>query len=227
MRARREEVHKLRRSVSLRNLVRKPSNSTVLIRSGDDQRELQIIQLRRPPQLAASFLTRSGAATHRSEASHPPPVSFLFWRGSGSGCTLFLSPHGIVAVIGVGNAGRAPANPRTDGAAHARASPFPTNRAFRETTCGGSSTSAQGSPRHSAGHRARSPCSQSPPSRDSFSHDRVAGLRRATSAKRSSIAMAIYRLLKNCTLEPKEVSRITEAYEQALHVLCVKDRDDP
>ena len=39
--------------------------------------------------------------------------------------------------------------------------------------------------------------------------------------------MAIYRLLKNCTLEPKEVSRITEAYEQALHVLCVKDRDDP
>jgi len=39
--------------------------------------------------------------------------------------------------------------------------------------------------------------------------------------------MAIYRLLKNCTLEPKEVSRITEAYEQALHTLCVKDRDDP
>jgi hypothetical protein len=28
-------------------------------------------------------------------------------------------------------------------------------------------------------------------------------------------------------LEPKEVSRITEAYEQALHTLCVKDRDDP
>ena len=39
--------------------------------------------------------------------------------------------------------------------------------------------------------------------------------------------MAIYRLLKNCTLEPKEVGRITEAYEQALHTLCVKDRDDP
>jgi hypothetical protein len=39
--------------------------------------------------------------------------------------------------------------------------------------------------------------------------------------------MAIYRLLKNCTLEPKEVSRITEAYEQALHTLCVKGRDDP
>ena len=39
--------------------------------------------------------------------------------------------------------------------------------------------------------------------------------------------MALYRLLKNCTLEPKEVGRITEAYEQALHTLCVKDRDDP
>ena len=39
--------------------------------------------------------------------------------------------------------------------------------------------------------------------------------------------MAIYRLLKNCTLEPKEISRITAAYEQALRILCVKDRDDP
>jgi hypothetical protein len=39
--------------------------------------------------------------------------------------------------------------------------------------------------------------------------------------------MAIHRLLKNCTLEPKEVSRITAAYEQALDKLCVKDRDDP
>ena len=39
--------------------------------------------------------------------------------------------------------------------------------------------------------------------------------------------MAIYRLLKNSTLEPEEISRITEAYEQALHTLCVKDRDDP
>ena len=26
---------------------------------------------------------------------------------------------------------------------------------------------------------------------------------------------------------PEEVSRITEAYQQALHTLCVKDRDDP
>ena len=39
--------------------------------------------------------------------------------------------------------------------------------------------------------------------------------------------MAIYRLLKKATLGPKEISRITQAYEQALHTLCVKDRDDP
>ena len=39
--------------------------------------------------------------------------------------------------------------------------------------------------------------------------------------------MAIYRLLKNSALEPEEIRRITEAYEQALHALCVKDRDDP
>ena len=39
--------------------------------------------------------------------------------------------------------------------------------------------------------------------------------------------MAIYRLLKNSTLEPEEIGRITEAYQQALHTLCVKDRDDP
>jgi hypothetical protein len=38
--------------------------------------------------------------------------------------------------------------------------------------------------------------------------------------------MAIYRLLKNSTLEPEEIARITKAYEQALHTLCVKDRDD-
>jgi hypothetical protein len=39
--------------------------------------------------------------------------------------------------------------------------------------------------------------------------------------------MVIDRLLKNSTLEPQEISRITEAYEQALHTICVKDRDDP
>jgi hypothetical protein len=38
--------------------------------------------------------------------------------------------------------------------------------------------------------------------------------------------MAIYRLLKNSTLEPEEIGRITEAYEQTLQILCVKDRDD-
>jgi hypothetical protein len=27
-------------------------------------------------------------------------------------------------------------------------------------------------------------------------------------------------------MEPEEISRILEAYEQALHILCVKDRDD-
>ena len=41
--------------------------------------------------------------------------------------------------------------------------------------------------------------------------------------------MAIYRLLENSALElgPKEVNCIIEAYEQTLHTLCVKDRDDP
>ncbi len=39
--------------------------------------------------------------------------------------------------------------------------------------------------------------------------------------------MAIYRLLKNSTLGPEEINRIIAAYEQALHTLCVKDRDDP
>jgi hypothetical protein len=38
--------------------------------------------------------------------------------------------------------------------------------------------------------------------------------------------MAIYRLLKNSTLGPEEISRIIAAYEQALDTLCVKDRDD-
>ena len=39
--------------------------------------------------------------------------------------------------------------------------------------------------------------------------------------------MAVYRLLKNSALGPKEVNCIIEAYEQALHTLCVRDRDDP
>jgi hypothetical protein len=28
-------------------------------------------------------------------------------------------------------------------------------------------------------------------------------------------------------MEPEKISRIKEAYVQALHILCVKDRDDP
>ena len=28
-------------------------------------------------------------------------------------------------------------------------------------------------------------------------------------------------------MQPEEISRFTAAYEQALHTLCVKDRDDP
>ena len=41
--------------------------------------------------------------------------------------------------------------------------------------------------------------------------------------------MAIYRLLENVALGlgPKEVNFIINAYEQTLHALHVKDRDDP
>jgi hypothetical protein len=41
--------------------------------------------------------------------------------------------------------------------------------------------------------------------------------------------MAIYRLLENSALGlgPKEIKCIIEEYEQTLHTLCVKDRDDP
>ena len=41
--------------------------------------------------------------------------------------------------------------------------------------------------------------------------------------------MAIYRILENSGLRlgPKQVSCIIAAYEQTLHLLCVKDRDDP
>jgi hypothetical protein len=34
-------------------------------------------------------------------------------------------------------------------------------------------------------------------------------------------------MLRNSPMAPEEISRITEAYEQALHTLCVRDRDDP
>lgn len=67
----------------------------------------------------------------RSGVGRPLPPAFRLTFCSGAalvpGAHLFPSPHGIVAVIGDENAGRAPANPRTDGAADARASPFHTN----------------------------------------------------------------------------------------------------
>jgi hypothetical protein len=66
-----------------------------------------------------------------------------------------------------------------------------------------------------------------PPSRNGFPPTGVANLTGATSTKISSLEMAIYRLLQNFTMEPETVSCITAAYEQALHTLCVKDRDDP
>jgi hypothetical protein len=39
--------------------------------------------------------------------------------------------------------------------------------------------------------------------------------------------MAIDRLMQNYTMEPEEISHIKKAYDQVLHSLCVKDRDDP
>jgi hypothetical protein len=39
--------------------------------------------------------------------------------------------------------------------------------------------------------------------------------------------MSTYLRLHTLDLEPETVSRITAAYKQALHTLCVKDRDDP
>ncbi|MBR0693171.1 hypothetical protein [Bradyrhizobium lablabi] len=39
--------------------------------------------------------------------------------------------------------------------------------------------------------------------------------------------MVIDRLLHGCAIDTETISRITAAYERALHTLCVKDRDDP
>ncbi|MBB4382984.1 hypothetical protein [Bradyrhizobium sp. SBR1B] len=39
--------------------------------------------------------------------------------------------------------------------------------------------------------------------------------------------MSTYLRLQTVDLKPEMVSRITAAYEQALHTLCVQDRDDP
>ncbi|MGY4403608.1 hypothetical protein [Bradyrhizobium sp. USDA 3315] len=39
--------------------------------------------------------------------------------------------------------------------------------------------------------------------------------------------MSIYLHLQTDAMAPKEASLVVKAYEQALHTLCVKDRDDP
>jgi hypothetical protein len=39
--------------------------------------------------------------------------------------------------------------------------------------------------------------------------------------------MSIYLHLQTHGMGPKKVSLLTKAYEQTLHTLCVKDRDDP
>jgi len=79
------------------------------------------------PPLCQSSKVRRGPSPVRCRPCLSLPLAFCSGASSGSGCTLLPSPHGKVAVIGDENAGRAPANPRTDGAAYARASPFHTN----------------------------------------------------------------------------------------------------
>jgi len=39
--------------------------------------------------------------------------------------------------------------------------------------------------------------------------------------------MSIYLHVQTDAMSPKEASLVIKAYEQALHTLCVKDRDDP
>jgi hypothetical protein len=39
--------------------------------------------------------------------------------------------------------------------------------------------------------------------------------------------MSIYLHLQTSAMGPEEVNRIIEAYQQALRILCVQDRDDP
>jgi hypothetical protein len=41
------------------------------------------------------------------------------------------------------------------------------------------------------------------------------------------LSVAIYRLLQNSALEPEHIKRMEEAYERALVVLGLKDRNDP
>jgi hypothetical protein len=39
--------------------------------------------------------------------------------------------------------------------------------------------------------------------------------------------MAIYRLLQNLPMGPEQISRLSDAYEQTLKALFLKDRNDP
>jgi hypothetical protein len=39
--------------------------------------------------------------------------------------------------------------------------------------------------------------------------------------------MAIYRIFQNNALEPEQIARLSEAYEQTLLTLCLVDRNDP
>jgi hypothetical protein len=39
--------------------------------------------------------------------------------------------------------------------------------------------------------------------------------------------MAIYRLLQNSPMGPEQIRVLETAYEQTLHNLCLKDRNDP
>jgi hypothetical protein len=39
--------------------------------------------------------------------------------------------------------------------------------------------------------------------------------------------MAIYRIFQNNPLEPEQIARLSEAYEQTLRTLCLVDRNDP
>ena len=55
----------------------------------------------------------------------------------------------------------------------------------------------------------------------------MADLPWATSTKKKFNSDGYLSLVLKNFLERKEISRITEPYEQALHTLCVKDRDDP
>jgi len=41
------------------------------------------------------------------------------------------------------------------------------------------------------------------------------------------VSMAIYKLIQNTALEPKDIERLVMAYERTLRALRLKDRSDP